>query len=242
MISKPLLFLTGAAILLGCALEIRAQEPPRGPRDEFRPRGEPDGGPPDDFGPGRGPRRPNEKMRLGHLWRDIARLENAPRALSKTQAAQFVALVLPWSKKPQMSENDAQILHQKIEAVLTSAQNSELEKGPFRRPPHDENRPPRDFGDGGPPPREDSPHGERGRPPHRDFDGPPPRGGPPEMRGLSRAQRQIVRDWMETTHPFYAPTGYAAWKKLPSDLAQDSARRYRENRATLEALSRKSHR
>ena len=41
-------------------------------------------------------------------------------------------------------------------------------------------------------------------------------------------------------NPFYAPTGYAEWKDLPDRMQEMMDRRYKEGRATLEALSRKS--
>ncbi len=57
---------------------------------------------------------------------------------------------------------------------------------------------------------------------------------------LSDSQRQIVRAWMETSNPFYAPTGTSGWKTLPAAFQKNAARRYQQNRATLEELSRRS--
>ncbi len=109
----------------------------------------------------------------------------------------------------------------------------------------------------------DGPRGEgplRGqRPAGGEFDGPPQRGGrgggqrggrggagrgdgPRGMRGmgdLTAAQSEAVRTWVETSNPFYAPTGAPTWKSLPAPFQTRITRRYKKNRATLEELSRK---
>lgn len=254
MDKKSLKILLAGALLMASAAQIQAQ--PRGGFD-----GPP---PPRDGGPREGRPR-DEKRDLGRFWHDIGSLQTGKNALSKVQSAKIVALVLPWTKKPKMSQSDAKKLHSQLQAVLTSAQSARFPQGPppprggnFDGPPpprggnFDDPPPPRrgNF-DGPPPPRRGN---FDGPPPPRDgnFDGPPTprrgdgrgedgRGGPPpRMRNLTDAQRTVVRAWHETAQPFYAPTGYASWKNLPSEFAQDQTRRYKENRAILEALSRKS--
>ncbi len=85
-------------------------------------------------------------------------------------------------------------------------------------------RPPREEGHEGPP------RGDEwgGRPP-RDGDGPPPRHRP-------HTHTPPPADY----NPFYAPTGRADWKTLPSGMQQFLARRYRENRLVLEKLSHRA--
>lgn len=199
------------------------------------------------------------------MWRGIDRLEASGAPLSKAQSRRVVSLVLPWSKRPQMTEVEAGKLRQSLRAVLTSAQQNALDegpRGPGRRPAPPEG-PPRDGGRfDGPPPE----NGPRGRAPRRSPEdgvsgprrGPSgrgpggrgqrsdgQRGGGPFGRGaggsqLSEAQRQIVRAWMENSNPFYAPTGTENWKLLPAGFQKDVARRYGRNRATLEAISGRS--
>jgi hypothetical protein len=57
---------------------------------------------------------------------------------------------------------------------------------------------------------------------------------------MSQQQRQQMRSFMENLNPFYAPTGYSQWNSLPQRMQQRLAERYKDDRATLEALSRKS--
>lgn len=242
----------------------------RGPADDRfdggPPRREPRFGDGPGFGGRRGPGGPaggKEKGELRRLWRGIDRLEESSSPLSKAQSKRVVALVLPWSKRPQMTEAEAGKLNQSLLAVLIRAQRNTLDDGPRgmgRRPgppaglPRE--GPPREGGrfDGPPPengPREREPRGggpedgPRRGPGGRGQRGDGPFGGGPFGRGaggeqLSSAQRQTVRAWMQNSNPFYAPTGTATWKSLPVEFQKDVARRYGRNRATLEAISRRS--
>ena len=199
---------------------------PRGPRPGERPGGPGGGGP-----GGHGPR--GGKGGLDGAWHGIARLQSDKKSLSKSQAAKLVALVKPWTSKAAMSDAEAQKLAASIGAVLTSAQKSQM--GPPGRggPPNGgRGGPPPDRGEGPPPP---PPDGEGWGPPPPDGEGgPPPRqggGGPSGGRG----GRPL---FPATFNPFYAPTGRSDWKSLPASTQQFLARRYRENRAVLESLSR----
>ncbi len=223
-----------------------------------------DGGPRGMGSPGmggpRGRRGMGEKGELTRLWRGIGRL-GQEKPLSKSQSKGVVALVLPWTKKPTMTQVQAKALRLKLEATLTSAQKAALADGPrgFGGPGGDRPGPPpggfggdgrgdggyrggRDFGGRG---------DGRGNGGGRGFGGGRGDGGGrrgpgggdgrgPGGMNLSEAQRQVTRSWMETSNPFYAPTGTAGWKTLPAAFQTDVARRYKENRATLETLSRQS--
>jgi hypothetical protein len=196
-------------------------------------------------------RRSPAKMQLTRTWHGIGDLEKSKTPLSKAQAKQVVALVLPWSKKQTMNSTDAEKLDDRLKAVLTSAQKSSIGGDFFRGPRGDGPRSggPRGGGqrDGGRP-RGDGPRGEGPRIGERDGrngqNSGPRAGGNRESGGRFGAQddksRQLMRNWMESYNPFYAPTGNANWKKLPTEFQQNISKRYRESRATLEALSRKS--
>lgn len=220
---KSLLMLSCAGWLVLLVLSSEAQNAP-------------DGG----HGPGRGkerrgfddPRgrgRDNAHRRLGGLWRGVGELESGATPLSKSQAAQVVALVRPWGNRAQMSENDARNLEAQLRAILTTAQKNALDSR-------------KSGGRGGP---ERGPRGRKdgegrglGRGPR--GDGPPqngPRdGGPREGRGKGAAQRAQLAN----RNPFYAPTGLPTWNTLPQPLQQRLVDRYQAGRVVLEALSRKS--
>ena len=172
---------------------------------------------------GEGPRHgPRPKMELNRAWHDIADLEGSTLALSRAQSAKVVALVLPVSKKPALSDAAARTLADKIDAILTLAQRAAIDKAHLRAPRGD-----------GPPPRDDE-----GRGPRRGPDGNGPRGdGPPRM---NREDFEKVRPFMDARNPFYPPTGYASFQKLPADFARDVAKRYGARRALLEKLSRRA--
>ena len=214
--------LVGGALLLLLTVPALSQ-PPGPPRDG---RGLRDGGP--GFGGPGGPRRgPRAKGELMRVWHDIAELEGSKNALSKTQSAKVVALVLPVTKKATLSDADAKTLAGKVEAVLTSAQKTAFEKDR---------------------PRSDRPRGARGERPPGDRPpgdgggrGPGGRGpGGPEGPRPSREDFEKVRPFMDALNPFYAPTGYASFKSLPADFQQDVIKRYKERRALLETLSRRA--
>lgn len=71
-----------------------------------------------------------------------------------------------------------------------------------------------------------------------------PRGDGPrgEGRGAGFDPRSMaaMRAQLANQNPFYAPTGLKEWKTLPQPVQQRLVDRYKDNRATLEALSRKS--
>ena len=208
--------LAGGALLLATVTPALAQpgrgDPPNGMRR----------GP--GFGPERGPRAKGE---LNRVWHDIADLEGSKFALNKAQAAKVVALVLPVSKQKTLSDANAKTLGDKIEAVLTAAQKSQIAR--------DHPRGRRGDGEGhpdGPPPRD----GNDGPP--RDREGNGPRGdGPPRM---NREDFEKVRPFMDALNPFYPPTGYAKFKSLPADFAKEMAKRYGERRTLLETLSKRA--
>ena len=251
MQQKPLFRpLIGGALLLILTVPALAQPGNRGPRDGR------DGPPPNGRGPRDGmrggpERGPRAKGELNRVWHDIADLEGSKLALSQSQSAKVVALVLPVSKQKTLSDTSAKTLATKIEAVLTSAQRAQLDKnrpprgprgerppgGPMDGPPPRDENGPRNFGT--PPRDEDGPRNFG--PPPRDEDGPRdfgPRGdGPPRM---NREDFEKVRPFMDALNPFYAPTGYAGFKSLPADFQKDVARRYGERRALLETLSKRA--
>ena len=230
----PLALLVAAPLFLSAsAMLVRAQPmPPDAPLPG-------EGGPLFDDGPGpgrpphgpgghrRGPHPHGSKGRLDGTWHEVERLERGPNELSKAQAAQLVALVKPWSGRPTMSDAQAQKLAVDIEAIVGI--------GPNSRPPRDENGPPP------PPPGEDGPDG----PPPRDHNGPPSGDGgdgppPPPRDGGRGSGRGPHTPPPADTNPFYAPTGRADWKTLPTEMQHFLARRYRENRLVLERLSRRA--
>ena len=244
----------GGALLLVLALPVGAQPGNRGPRG----RGD---GPPRDGrgGPNRGPRAKGE---LNRIWHDIADLEGTRLALDKAQAAKVVALVLPVSKNSALSDAAAKTLADKIGAVLTAAQNTEINQDRPRDgrggprpdgdgpPPRDGRGGPRPDGDGPPPPRDgrggprpdgdgDGPPPRDGRDGPRDGDGRGPRGDGPPPR-MDRADFEKVRPFMDALNPFYPPTGYDGFKALPTEFAKDVAKRYGERRALLETLSNRA--
>lgn len=254
---KPLTSSLGTALLVPLlsffvAFPSLAQGPGgRPPRDDFGPR---QGGMRGDGMRQGGMRRERGKMQLNRMWRGLGRLEGSKHPLSKAQAQKIVGLVIPWSKKPQMTDAQAQTLHQKLEVALTSAQKNDLDDGPPRdgrgggqarpagAPPRGE-RPPGGFGGGfdGPPRGgrggDDRGRGRGDREGGR-GDGEGGRGG--GMRNMSDSDRQVMRTWMDNSNPFFAPTGTATWKNLPAAAQPRIARRYKESRATLEAISRKA--
>ncbi len=195
--------------------EGRGHRPPRGGGPGGRGEREGRGGP----GGRGGPRGGGAKGRLNGVWHGIEQLQSGQNALSKAQSQEIVALVKPWSSRPTMSDADAQDLALRVEAVLTDDQKSGF--GPPGRGPR---------GGGG------RRGGEFGPP--RDEHGPPPpdgRDGPREGRnGGGRGAMAALSSF----NPFYAPTGRSDWKTLSSQMQQFLARRYRENRAVLENLSR----
>ncbi|BCM90281.1 hypothetical protein IAD21_02132 [Abditibacteriota bacterium] len=251
---RPLLVLALFIPLLSCGGVLAARAQP--PGDPF------DGGPLFDDGPG-GQRPPGGfdgrggpggrrggKGRLEGTLRGIQRLQTDDKSLSKAQAVKLVALIKPWSSRSAMSDTEAQKLVLSMEAVLTTAQKSKV--GPPGRggPPRDgRGGPPGGGGDFGPPPGDGrgGDGGPPGPPPDGDFGGGgrPGQGGPPGGPGGQggpgpggpggRGGRQ---PFPATFNPFYAPTGRSDWKKLPASTQQFLARRYRENRAALESLSR----
>lgn len=179
---------------------------------------------------GRGPR-DNGRMSLQRAWRGVGTLSGA-EALSTAQAKRMVALVLPWSKRPTLSQSDAQKLSAQITAVLSDAQKRRLSapRGGMGHGPERGG----DFGGGG------FGGGDFGRGPRRDDVR-----GEGRRAGFGGPARDAFgsgsgRAFLTTFNPFYAPTGYAAWKQLPTEQQQLLSRRYRENRATLEALSRRA--
>ncbi len=143
-ITRPLL---GGALLLILAVPVMAQPGQRGPRDGRGGDGRGGDGRGGDGrggdgrggdgrggdgrggdgrgGDGRGPRAKGE---LNRIWHDIADLEDGQLALTRAQSAQVVALVLPVSRQPALSDDAAKTLADKIEAVLTSAQRTEIDK------------------------------------------------------------------------------------------------------------------
>ena len=180
------------------------------------------GGPPDGMagGPKRGPRAKGE---LNRVWHDIADLEGTKLALNKAQSAKIVALVLPASKQKTLSDANAKTLADKIEAVLTVAQKTAMNKDH----PRGRRGGPGGFGGpGGPPPGE-------GRGPRGDG----PRGDGPRR---NREDFEKVRPFMDALNPFYAPTGYAGFKALPAEFAKDVVKRYSERRMLLEKLSKRA--
>lgn len=215
---RPLPLLTTATFLLLTAGMPAAQAQP--PGDPMF-----DGGPlfDEDFDghrPPPGGHGPGAKGHLDGFLHGVQRLKGSSSDVSKAQAQKMVTLIQPWSKRATMSDADAHKLVTSLEAVLTSAQKSKF--GPPGRggPPRG-----RDGGRFGPPPGE-----EGGPPPERDF-GPPPGQG----RGMGAERMALPVSF----NPFYSPTGRSDWKKLPSSTQQLLARRYRENRAVLERLSRR---
>ncbi|HEX8464259.1 MAG TPA: hypothetical protein VF627_06525 [Abditibacterium sp.] len=210
-----------ASLLVPLVSPVQAQRPPRGaPLRQVQPRfGDEDGRRP--------PRpRPSATRRLQRLWHDLDHLQEAGQPISKAQAGKIVALVRPWTTKPTLGETNAQKLHDQIEAVLTTAQREEVGGPPRFGPPG--------FGPQGRGPGDDGPGGGRRRR-RPDFEPGGAGFGPP-----TEAQRTTGRAFIEALNPFYPPTGYSSWQKLPAPLQQDVARHYRENRATLEALSRQA--
>ncbi len=217
--------LLGGALLLTLTAPIMAQPGQGGPPDGMR------------RGPQRGPRAKGE---LNRVWHDIADLEGSKLALNKAQAAKVVALVLPISKKPTLSDANAKTLGDKIEGVLTAAQKAQIDKDHPRgmrggRDGRPDGPPPRD-GKGGPPPRDGDGRGPRGEGPPRNG-GRGPRG---DGTRMNLEDFEKVRPFMDALNPFYPPTGYASFKSLPADFAKDVAKRYGERRTLLETLSKRA--
>lgn len=244
---KGLMTLGCAVWILMPALAAQAQDAPRDSREPKRPDGRFDEGRFDgERGPGRrggergGPMgmrgRDDAQFRLGGLWRGIDELENSATPLSKTQAVRVVALIRPWSNRPQMTEAQAGQLDGQLRAVLTTTQKNTLDSrrfgergGPERGPggKGGDDREGRRFGRG--------PRGEgRGDGPRGDG----PRGGRGE--GFDPQKMAAIRAHLASYNPFYAPTGLKTWKTLPQPIQQRMTDRYKRMRATLEALSRKS--
>lgn len=194
-------------------------------------------------GPGGMQARNNAHFQLGRLWRGIGELENSATPLSKSQSAQIVTLMRPWSSRPQMSEDEAQKLDGQLRAILTTAQKGTVDErrgnrrgGPEAGQGDGEGKMrgrgrrgdgPAAYGRNGGGPREGEPRGRGGRGKGRgaDFD-------PQKMA--------TVRAALANRNPFYAPTGLKEWKELPERMQQRMADRYKDNRGILEALSRKS--
>jgi hypothetical protein len=187
------------------------------------------------------------KRELTRLWRGIDRLEHSSTPLSKGQAKKVVAVVVPWSKRPQMTEDDSKKVEAQLTAILTSDQKNALEQGRGGRDGFGGPRGPRPEGrdrggdgpDGGPDGR---PGGRRGGG-QGGFGGGRDQGGPGGGRGqggMDPQKMQQMRSFMEKFNPFYAPTGYSQWKSLPERIQERMADRYKDDRAILEALSKKS--
>ena len=240
---QPLLrSLLGGALLLMLAVPLVASPGESGSRDgrDGPPRGPSFDGPPHEE------RGPSAKGELMHVWHDIAGLEGTPNALSKAQAAQVVALVVPISKNQTLSDDAAKTLADQLDDVLTDAQRAQIDEdsprgprdggprdGPPNGPPDESDGPPNGPPDGrggppdGPPPLRDG-NDERGP----RGDGPPPR--------PSREEAEKIRAFMDALNPFYAPTAYASFKGLPDEVQQQMAERWSEDRDILENLSRRA--
>lgn len=229
-----------AVLLLSSASSVLAQgrdfdgPPPGGPAFGGRPGG-------GLGGPGR-MRGMGGKRNVSRLWRGIGRLEKSSTPLSKAQAKRVVAVVLPLSKRSQMSNAEADKVEAQLIAILTPAQKNTLQKGRGRRGGGDRPGGPggRDGrGPGGPEGRGDGPdggrRGGRGGGNVGGVGGPGRPGG-----GMSGPRMQQMRAFMENFNPFYAPTGYSQWKQLPERMQERMTDRYKDDRAILEALSKKS--
>jgi hypothetical protein len=184
------------------------------------------------------------------LWGGISELRTGSSALSNTQAKRIMDLLRPWLNRHKMSGDEASRLDAQLRAVLTGAQESQLEAGQPR------------FGRG-------FQRGDGARE-GRSFDGPGRNGGlgrdsgreargGPSGRGKGRGEngggfgrdgrsagggdpqkREQMRAFFENYNPFYSPTGYVEWKTLPAPMQERIMRNYKAGRATLEALSRQS--
>lgn len=230
--------------------------PPGGPGGRPRwPGGPPPGGP---RGPG-GRMRNNPKMRLGGFIHDIGELErDKHNALSRDQAKKVLAALSPWRKKPKMTEAEAQSLLTKISGVLNAKQKAVLQKlaqnRRFGPPPGGPGGPPPDGRPrGGPPPDgpggRRGPRGQNGRP----GQGGPPPGGPggpggppsgPRPGGPggrpSPQQMQKMQAFFKTFNPLYPPGSYKELKDMPPRMRDGFKRRYQEQEALLNALTRKA--
>ena len=241
---------------------VPAFSQPSGPRDGRGPR---DGGP--RFGrpsprrarwPSSRPRTP--KGELNRLWRDIADLEKTPNALSKAQAAQVVALVLPVSQKAALTETDAQTLSDKIEGRLKQRPKSRRrEESPA--PPTSPTARHRAMANGamangakatgragerragerraGPPPRDGERREGEGRGPRR---GGARDGGRPD--GPPRLSRERVREGAPVhgcAQPLLTRRRVTrASRSCPPSSRKMLAERYGARRALLEDLSRRA--
>jgi len=173
-------------------------------------------------------RRSHPKMQLNRLWRGIGRLESSSSALTKQQAQRIVALVRPWSSRPQMSDGQAQSLHNQISAVLTTSQKSALQKMAQDRRQNagskqgagreGANRGPNAGGTG----RRAGARGKR------------------QGAGVDRQRMQQMRGFLQNVNPFYAPTGYKEFKYMPERMQQGLVRRYQHARTILVTLSKKA--
>jgi hypothetical protein len=178
--------------------------------------------------------RDNPKMRLNRLIRNIGALEEGQKAtLTKAQAARIVAAINPWRKRATMSDANAQSLYTKIEAVLTSAQKTQMAS---MRP----GRGNRNLGGPGgrDSRREGGPRGDRGEDRGRrggwggGSGGP---GGPPSAQNLAQMQA-----FLKSYNPLYSPTSYKAVNALPERMRESMKRRYQDQQQILTALTRKA--
>jgi hypothetical protein len=180
--------------------------------------------------------RNSPKARLSGLWRNLGELQKSKVALSRDQAKRVVALVRPWGSRPSMTDSQAQSLHTRIGAVLTSAQKEEMKKMALvRRDSMRGGGPggPRGGGSGGP--------GGWGGP-RGGLGGPGgPRGGREGMDPQRMQQmRTRMQGLMKTMNPFYPPTSYKEIKELPPLMQQRFTRRYDATRAVLTSLVQKA--
>jgi hypothetical protein len=192
-------------------------------------------------------------MRLSSLIRGIGSLErDSATALTPAQARAISAVVAPWSKKPRMTETEANALHARLTNLLTANQKSVLAQrgpggagGPGRggEGPRDGAR--RGGGWGGPEGerRGGSPRGEGG------WGGPGggPRGGgpggPPSAQDMQKMRQsmQKMQTFVKTTYnPFYAPANYKELKELPERMQEGFKRRHAMQQATLNRLAAKA--
>jgi len=165
---------------------------------------------------GGGGRRNSPKGRLSGVLRGIGELEKGKAPLTKAQAKQVVGVVMPWTKKPKMTEAEAKAVYMKLNAVLTTKQKNELDKQTALRR--------RTAGD-----REGGPGGGAG-------------GGAPDPQRMQqmRQQMQKMQGFFKTYNPFYPVTAYKEIKNLPERFSERMVKGYRDRQALLAKLAQKA--